>query len=845
MGCTIQFESHKNELARIRELEYAPEVLEYYDQPPAIKLTYRSLKGRQLGIWHTPDFFVLCEAAAGWEECKTEAELIRLAEQSPHRYQRTPSGSWHCPPGQAYAAQFGFSYNLRSSAQINWTWQRNMEFLADYLRDDAPLPPPAALTAARSCLANAGRLSLVELLHRAKGLVTRDDLYVMLANGDLYVDLHAAPLTEGTQTYIYAEQLTASTYRATPDGLETQTRLAPIFTLATGTLMEWDLRHWTVANVGVTMVSLVGENQEFTELPRAGFERLVRERRITLLTPGLGTEVHSALQQRLAAADTAAYAEANRRAGAVQAYLNGTPPPASCQVPARTLSRWVKRYRAAQVAWGNGFAGLLPLPRSGNTRERLPAATQELLTEFIAHDYETLKQKRQYAVYAAFVAACAAHDIPPTSYKTFCQALRQRPRAQQIRQRQGPRAAYQHQPWHWELSLTTPRHGERPLQIAHLDHTELDVALLCSLTGQPLGRPWATFLMDAYTRRLLAVYLTFDPPSYRSCMMALRECVRRHGRLPQTLVVDGGREFSSVYFETLLARYECTKKHRPPAQSRFGSVCERLFGTANTQFVHNLQGNTQLLRNVRQATPAVQPQRQAVWTLDKLHLYLCDWAYESYDLREHPALGQSPRQAFCTGLAQSGTRAHRLIPYDEQFRLFTLPTTRRGTAKVVPGCGVKINYIYYWAEAFRAPEVEGTRLAVRFDPYDVGVAYAFVAHQWVTCYSQFYSIFHQCSERELLLASAELRRRQGQHAAHFTLTATQLAQFLASVEAEEVLLRQRLADRAARQVQQLSEAALGVLSPAPHPSAAPPDQAALPVRADTPDVRLETYGEFR
>ncbi|MCA1604225.1 MAG: hypothetical protein LC775_01785 [Acidobacteria bacterium] len=43
MGVTIQFESHKNELARIRELEYDPEVLEYYDQPPSIKLTRQSL----------------------------------------------------------------------------------------------------------------------------------------------------------------------------------------------------------------------------------------------------------------------------------------------------------------------------------------------------------------------------------------------------------------------------------------------------------------------------------------------------------------------------------------------------------------------------------------------------------------------------------------------------------------------------------------------------------------------------------------------------------------------------------------------------------------------------------
>jgi hypothetical protein len=90
-------------------------------------------------------------------------------------------------------------------------------------------------------------------------------------------------------------------------------------------------------------------------------------------------------------------------------------------------------------------------------------------------------------------------------------------------------------------------------------------------------------------------------------MMVMRECVQRHARLPQIIVVDGGREFESVYFETLLARYECSKKTRPGAQPRFGSVCERLFGTTNTRFVYNLLGNTQITRNVRQVTKSVSP----------------------------------------------------------------------------------------------------------------------------------------------------------------------------------------------------------------------------------------------
>jgi len=87
-------------------------------------------------------------------------------------------------------------------------------------------------------------------------------------------------------------------------------------------------------------------------------------------------------------------------------------------------------------------------------------------------------------------------------------------------------------------------------------------------------------MMDAFSRRALAVYVDFEEPSYRSCMMVLRECVRRHSRFPQCLVVDGGPEFRSTYFEALLARYECIKKTRPPAKARFGSVMERLFGTS-------------------------------------------------------------------------------------------------------------------------------------------------------------------------------------------------------------------------------------------------------------------------
>ena len=164
------------------------------------------------------------------------------------------------------------------------------------------------------------------------------------------------------------------------------------------------------------------------------------------------------------------------------------------------------------------------------------------------------------------------------SYRTFCLAISHRPPGERVLKRQGRRAAYAHEPFYWYLEQTTPRHGDRPFEIGHIDHTQLDVELVCSETGHNLGRPWMTLCTDAFSRRILAVYVTFDPPSYRSCMMVVRECVRRHARLPQIIITDNGPEFECVYFETLVAHYERTKKARPPSAGRFGSVCERIFG---------------------------------------------------------------------------------------------------------------------------------------------------------------------------------------------------------------------------------------------------------------------------
>lgn len=842
MGRIIQAESHKNELAGVYEKEHDPETLEYYDQPCRIKLEYQARNGRKVGVIHTPDYFVIRTEAVGWEEWKTEEELHRLAEKMPERYQRDTNGRWRCPPGERYAERYGFFYRVCSAAEIDWVFQRNLRFLEDYLRSDCADVGEGMTNEVIKLVREQPGLPLDELLHEVR-LASSDDVYRLIATEQVYVDLHGVPLAEPDRVPVYRNIEMARAYAvATAVAQQGQWIRPSQIEVTPGQLITWDGQGWQIVNVGETVLSLLTKEGTLVELEWLTFETLIKQGKIVAAAKPV-TGLSEAARELLLRASETDLQIANQRYQVVEAILQGHSLPEGTPHE-RTCRRWVRQYRQAETRYGSGYLGLLPQQaQRGNRSPKLPEPTQQLMADFIENRYETLKQKSKREVYGELVQACERQAIIPPGYKTFSRAVKQRPRYEQTRKRAGARAAYTQEPFYFELSLTIPRHGDRPFEIGHIDHTQLDIELCCSQTGRNLGRPWATFLVDAFSRRLLAVSLSYDPPSYRACMLILRECVRRHGRLPQVVVVDGGREFQSTYFETLLARYECTKKTRPGGKPRFGSVCERLFGTANTTFVHNLLGNTQMMTRVRQVTQSVDPKRHARWTLGRLYTRLCEWAYEVYDTLEHPALGQSPREALTSGLLQSGQRCHRLISFDEDFQMLTLPTTQRGTAMVQPNVGVQINAIYYWSDAFRDAAVERTHVPVRYDPFDAGIAYAFVKGHWVNCISEYYSRFKGRSEQELKLATVEIRQRRRQHSRRFTITARRLAEFLDSLEAEEVLLERRLRDAEGRRM----HLAQSELEASDEPESLLPEMTTgrqTGKSPATPPEQLTVYGDF-
>jgi putative transposase len=761
-----------------------------------------------MAVMHTPDYFVIHKDSAGWQECKHERELEKLALKSPNRYSRMEDGRWRCPPGEAHGTRFGLYYRLRSSSEIDWTLQRNIQYLDDYWRFDAVGVASETREIIAIEVSAAPGLRLSDLYRNTQGLASRDDVHRLIAAGDIYVDLRAAGIMEPDKARAFPNREAALAFRHIEDHLAFRGRQRFV-QLAPGAGITLDGKSASIVDCCEKTVFLGGPDCVVAEVPIETFEAFVKDGRVAPTGVELpGTKTSSAL--------TAAREDdlriANKRFEIVQRHLKGESALDGTSVPERTLRLWTASYRRAEAECGSGYLGLIPrTSQRGNRGNKLPEESRTLLDAYIEQNYETFKQKSKLTVWAA--------------------------------QRKGRRAAYTHEPFYWELEPTTPRHGDRPFEIGHIDHTELDVELVCSHTGRLLGRPWMTLLTDAFSRRSLALGLAFDPPSYRSCMVILRDCVRRHGRLPQIIVIDGGPEFQGTYFEALLARYQCIKKTRPPAKARFGSCCERFFGTTNTRFIHNLQGNTQITRNVRQVTKSVDPRELATWTLVELHTRLSEYLFEVYDTIDHPALGRSPREAFQAGFEASGIRTERMIPYDQEFLMATLPSTPKGTAKVTPGRGIKINRVYYWSGSFQSPAVENQQVPIRYDPFDAGTAYAFIERRWVQCHSEYYAGLHGHSEKEIMIASHELRRRHQLHSQGFVITAKKLADFLQSVEADELLLAQRLRDQEAQGTR-------GSVTAAPSMAPLPVgvdgervEEKAVTVNAGTAD-NGEIYGEF-
>src|SRR5947209_19946884 len=112
----------------------------------------------------------------------------------------------------------------------------------------------------------------------------------------------------------------------------------------------------------------------------------------------------------------------------------------------------------------------------------------------------------------------------------------------------------------------------------------------------------------------------------------------------------------------------------------------------------------------------------------------------------------------------AGAGSHRVIAYSEAFLMQTRATTRTGKAKMSRGRGITSNGLQYWHERMMASDVAGKSVPVRFEPYDMGVAYAYIDGEWREWIADAYAQVHGRRQKEWNLILDGWRERHAQHA---------------------------------------------------------------------------------
>lgn len=297
-----------------------------------------------------------------------------------------------------------------------------------------------------------------------------------------------------------------------------------------------------------------------------------------------------------------------------------------------------------------GLKGLVRQVRSDRGEHRVGEAWQE----FIIKTYRAGNRGGR-ALSAAQVAvrvASRASELGEAEYPSRSTVYRVlRGEIEQRQQRQQKRSLG----WRGERLRLKTKGGQdleiiESNQVWQCDHTRVDL-LVVDQSGELLGRPWLTIVVDSYSRCIMGLHLGMEAPSAIVVCLALRHAIlpKQYGGgyelsqswgtygIPQYLYTDGGKDFQSQHLEQVATELGIvSEQRRYPSE---GGIVERPFGTLNSELFSSLPGYTG--SNV--AKRPKQAERAASLTLIELEKLLVRYIVERYNQSIDARMGNQSR----------------------------------------------------------------------------------------------------------------------------------------------------------------------------------------------------------
>ncbi|MFC3679106.1 hypothetical protein [Bacterioplanoides pacificum] len=394
-----------------------------------------------------------------------------------------------------------------------------------------------------------------------------------------------------------------------------------------------------------------------------------------------------------------------------------------------SVRRWKKQILEGRKKGLNALQALVDADRNiMGRRSKLKKEVREFLNDFIENECLSMRTESLIQMYYEYCAQVktAEYKHKPVSTQTFYNRVAQISPERVGEAKGGKRMS---------LAMAPPTDPKKrhiaptlPWMKAGVDHYNVDISLVVYEDSETIytARPWLTIMRDVATDKVLAFSISLEAPSRRSCAKLIRDCVRRHGKLPREILVDHGADLTSVYFRSLLAHYHVTHSLRPSGSARVGSDVERFFRQFIEEHLSQRPGFIAGIKNLRAIDRKKAPEKAAILTVEDLYTELS--AYLIYQ-SEKP-IGTAAQSS--SVVYEDTLKRFPFIPIpvelDQEFILAT--SVDAGSYRVDQQRGIHVRDLHYSCPELQLLRGVKTRTDIRIDPENPYMIFVLIQGCW-------------------------------------------------------------------------------------------------------------------
>lgn len=580
MQATLKLESRRGEHVMAVLLDRDGKVIAFFAQPPQVTLDFLDKDGKRTTTrLYTPDFLVVREDNVGVIETRATERLLEANKANPYQFYRDLEGVWHFRAAEEYFKKLGFQYQLKATSELPAILVGNVRFLEDYSHASCPALTEAEVSAVVTPVAERRFMPLLELLGTG---VSADHVFKAIVERHIYVDLETDSLAALNDVQIYVDEETCKVYRSVAGrAYEPPPPIPGSMFLRSGSSISIYGCEYTVQLEGEGDVCLTDQFGHHHYKSRREIELLHEQGHAAGEAVRLSTD-----PKDLASIPSSKLAKAREKLEALNTQN-------TVKFSKRSLARFRARVAGAATMLDQLIALVDMEADKGNRSERVSKVNLNLIEKAIEEGYNTPTQQRKKGAYAKYLGLCEGLDdtsvaagtgpareesgapVQPVSYPTFCRYCTDH---YDVLKREGKRAAYQRRTIVPRLDNRYPVHGTHAHDVCEVDSTTANIFLKSTTGLEFKDKPTMMIGVDGHTAHARALVMSFDPPSARIVLLLLRDYVRRHRRLPRTLIVDNAKEFHSHELEFFCRMYGIEIRFRSPGEPRGAAMIERLLG---------------------------------------------------------------------------------------------------------------------------------------------------------------------------------------------------------------------------------------------------------------------------